>query len=220
MLVAPLAALTAVLIVVTSRVPPFFTQVRIGRGGVPFRCTKFRTMRPDSEGAGTITSATDDRVTCLGRVLRRLKLDELPQLWNVLIGRMSFVGPRPDVPGYADCLTGDARRILELRPGITGPASLYFRREEELLAQVEDPKTYNDTVLWPRKVQLNLEYLDSWSFWKDIGYIFVTVIPGLNRVLKLVPEPPRRPEDVLGAPEEIRTLCPVGRGVWGLQFRV
>jgi lipopolysaccharide/colanic/teichoic acid biosynthesis glycosyltransferase len=138
-------------------------------------------MFTDAERHGTITTSTDSRITPIGRWLRRYKLDEFPQLWNVLIGKMSFVGPRPDVPGYADRLEGAARTILELRPGITGPASLYFRNEEDLLATSKDPREYNDTVIWPRKVELNLAYAENWSFWKDIGYILITVIPALNR---------------------------------------
>lgn len=142
----------------------------------------------DSEKLGSITTAADSRITLIGKLLRKFKLDELPQLWNVFTGKMSFVGPRPDVPGYADKLEGSDRKILELRPGITGPASIYFRNEEELLAGVENPKEYNDAVIWPRKVQLNLEYLDNWGFWKDIGYILVTLFPGFNRVFRLVEE--------------------------------
>jgi lipopolysaccharide/colanic/teichoic acid biosynthesis glycosyltransferase len=99
---------------------------------------------------------------------------------------MSFVGPRPDVPGYADRLEGIARIILELRPGITGPASLYFRNEEKLLASEKDPKKYNDTVIWPKKVELNLAYAENWRFWKDIGYILITVAPPLDKWLKLI----------------------------------
>jgi lipopolysaccharide/colanic/teichoic acid biosynthesis glycosyltransferase len=134
-----------------------------------------------AEKGGTITSANDARITPAGALLRRLKLDELPQLWNVLVGKMSFVGPRPDVPGYADKLEGAARRILALRPGITGPASLYFRNEESLLAKVNDPKRHNDEVIWPKKIELNLDYADKWSFRKDLGYILVTIVPGLNK---------------------------------------
>jgi lipopolysaccharide/colanic/teichoic acid biosynthesis glycosyltransferase len=99
---------------------------------------------------------------------------------------MSFVGPRPDVPGYADKLEAKAKRILEIRPGITGPASLYFRNEELLLDNVPDPKKFNDEVIWPKKVELNLEYIENWSFWKDIGYILITIFPPLNKLLKLV----------------------------------
>jgi lipopolysaccharide/colanic/teichoic acid biosynthesis glycosyltransferase len=177
------------LIITSSPGPVLYRQPRIGRFGKPFACIKFRTMVVGAEKQGPITSSTDSRITPIGRFLRRFKLDELPQLWNVFIGKMSFVGPRPDVPGYADKLEGDARRrILELRPGITGPASLYFRNEEELLATVPDPKRYNDEVIWPKKVALNLEYAENRSFWKDAGYILITIIPSLNKLWKLVEE--------------------------------
>lgn len=123
----------------------------------------------------SVSVAGESRITPLGAVLRKYKLDELPELWNVLIGDMSFVGPRPDVPGYADLLTGEERRILKLRPGITGPASLKYRNEEELLAQVTDPKEYNDMVIYPDKVRLNLYYLNHYSFIKDIQMIICTI---------------------------------------------
>jgi lipopolysaccharide/colanic/teichoic acid biosynthesis glycosyltransferase len=176
----------ALVIKISSPGPVFFRQARIGRRGEPFFVVKFRTMAADAEKSGTITASNDPRVTTVGRLLRRYKLDEYPQLWNVLIGKMSLVGPRPDVPGYADRLEGDARRILELRPGITGPASLFFRNEEELLSSQKDPKEYNDRVIWPQKVALNLGYMEKWSFLRDIGYILITVFPGTNKLLKLV----------------------------------
>jgi lipopolysaccharide/colanic/teichoic acid biosynthesis glycosyltransferase len=177
-----------------SRGPVFFIQPRIGRFGKPFACIKFRTMRIDAERDGPVTTAADDRITPSGRILRRLKIDELPQLWNVLIGNMSMVGPRPDVSGYADRLSGEAREILCLRPGITGPATLYFRDEERLLSAVKDPIAFNNEVLWPIKVAMNLAYLKSWSLARDIGFILITVVPLLNRVIKLVPEAPSEPE--------------------------
>ena len=152
----------------------FFCQRRVGRGGIVFKVVKLRTMRP-IEGT-TVTQAGDERITQLGAKFRRYKLDELPQLWNVLIGDMSLVGPRPDVPGFMDQLTGYDRKVLMLRPGITGPATLKYRNEEELLAGVEDPERYNAEVIWPDKVRINLEYLDDWSFRKDIGYIVKTVL--------------------------------------------
>lgn len=129
---------------------------------------------------GSVTTGSDKRVTAIGKILRKYKLDEFPQLYNVLIGRMSFVGPRPDVPGYADLLQGEDRKILELRPGVTGPASLRFRDEEELLAMVENPREYNDKVIWPEKVEINKAYYDNWSFWKDVGYIFETILPRIR----------------------------------------
>jgi lipopolysaccharide/colanic/teichoic acid biosynthesis glycosyltransferase len=165
----------------SSRGPVFFTQQRVGRHGTLFTCVKFRTMYMGSDKQGSVTAATDVRVTPIGRLLRKYKLDEFPQLWNVLIGKMSLVGPRPDVPGYADKLQGEARRILALRPGITGPATLHFRNEEGLLAAQADPRKYNDQVIWPRKVELNLRYIDQWGFWRDIGYILATVFPSIKQ---------------------------------------
>ena len=149
-------------------------QTRIGKGGKPFRIYKFRTMRQQAEG-DSITVAGDSRVTRIGHWLRHSKADCLTELINVLIGQMSLVGPRPDVPGYADQLHGDDRRILQLRPGITCPASIKYRNEEELLAQQDDPKWYNDHVIWPDKVKINLEYLQNWTFWGDIQLIFKTL---------------------------------------------
>ena len=161
--------------------PVFFRQRRVGRNGRVFEVVKFRTMECDAERLGTVTTGSDSRVHATGRLLRRYKFDELPQLWNVLRGEMSFVGPRPDVPGYADRLVGSDRRILQLRPGITGPASLAFRNEEELLARAENPRRYNDEVIYPRKVALNLRYLDEMSLIKDLGYIVQTIFPKLIR---------------------------------------
>ena len=129
----------------------------------------------DTMTGGSITVENDDRITSIGKVLRRWKLDELPTLWNVLKGDMSFVGPRPDVPGYADKLVGDDRRMLELLPGITGPATLKYSNEEKLLADVDNSKKYNDEVIFPDKVQINLEYMNNWSLWMDIKIIFKTI---------------------------------------------
>lgn len=154
--------------------PVLFSQKRVGRDGKTFTLYKFRSMKMAHDGS-SISVAGESRITPLGAMLRKYKLDELPELWNVLIGDMSFVGPRPDVPGYADMLTGEEKRILELRPGITGPASLKYRNEEELLAQVTDPKEYNDTVIYPDKVRLNLYYLNHYSFVKDIQMILCTI---------------------------------------------
>ena len=182
----PLGLLIIITIKLSSCGPVFFTQSRIGQHGKPFTCIKFRTMFTGSEKGGSITAASDTRITPLGKFLRRYKLDEFPQLWNVLIGKMSFVGPRPDVPGYADRLQGEERKILELKPGITGPASVYFRNEEEILSGVENPKEFNDNVIWPKKVQLNLEYYKKANVIRDTGFILITIIPGLNGILRLV----------------------------------
>lgn len=164
----------ALLIKLDSKGPAFFLQWRIGKNGKPFRICKFRTMKDQSEG-DSITTANDPRITRIGHWLRHSKVDCLTELINVLIGQMSLVGPRPDVPGYADQLQGDERRILQLRPGITGPASIKYRNEEELLAQQADPKAYNDNIIWPDKVKINLKYLENWTFWGDIKLIFKTL---------------------------------------------
>ena len=155
--------------------PVFFRQRRVGLGGRLFTMVKFRTMTLN-HGGSSVSVAGESRITPLGARLRRWKLDELPELWNVLVGDMSFVGPRPDVPGYADALTGEQRDILLLRPGITGPASLKFRNEEELLAQVPDPQRYNDEVIFPDKVRLNLLYLHDHTLLLDLKMILATAL--------------------------------------------
>lgn len=155
--------------------PAVFTQKRVGKDGKLFTMYKFRSMSAHHSGS-TVSVAGESRITPLGAKLRRYKLDELPELWNVLIGDMSFVGPRPDVPGYADKLEGDDRRVLQLRPGITGPASLKYRDEEVLLAGQANPQEFNDKVIYPDKVRINLYYLDHYSFLADIKMIFATVL--------------------------------------------
>lgn len=155
--------------------PVIFTQKRVGRNGKLFTMYKFRSMTVSHNGS-SVSVAGESRITPLGAKLRRFKLDELPELWNVLRGDMSFVGPRPDVPGYADQLSGPDREVLKLRPGITGPASLKYRDEEELLARQDNPQQYNDEVIFPDKVRLNLFYLHHYSFWRDIQMIFCTVL--------------------------------------------
>lgn len=155
--------------------PVIFKQKRVGKDGKLFTMYKFRSMTV-SHGGSSVSVAGEARITPLGAKLRKYKLDELPELWNVLIGDMSFVGPRPDVPGYADQLKGKDREILKLRPGITGPASLKYRNEEEILAKVLNPQKYNDEVIFPDKVNINLYYLHHYSFIKDIQMIFCTVL--------------------------------------------
>lgn len=174
--------------------PAFFVQMRVGKGGKLFKCHKFRTMTVKHNGS-TVSVAGDSRITPLGAKLRHYKLDELPGLWDVLIGNMSFVGPRPDVSGYADKLTGDDRDVLKLRPGITGPATLKYRLEDEYLANArqlvsnlhvnldlnsmsdqEVAVWYNDNVIYPDKVRLNCYYYRHYSFIKDIQMIFCTVL--------------------------------------------
>lgn len=155
--------------------PVIFKQKRVGRDGKLFTMYKFRSMTV-GHGGSSVSVAGESRITPLGAKLRHYKLDELPELWNVLIGDMSFVGPRPDVPGYADQLKGNERDVLKLRPGITGPASLKYRDEEDLLAKQTDPQKYNDEVIFPDKVRINLYYLRHYSFIKDIEMIFCTVL--------------------------------------------
>jgi len=169
--------------------PAFFVQKRVGLGGKLFNCHKFRTMTVKHNGS-TVSVAGDSRITPLGAKLRHWKLDELPGLWDVLRGKMSFVGPRPDVPGYADKLVGDDRDVLKLRPGITGPATLKYRLEDEMISEYVTKKQaagdtrpmqeiaveYNDTVIYPDKVRLNCYYYRHYSFIKDIQMIFCTVL--------------------------------------------
>lgn len=156
--------------------PIIFRQKRVGKYGRLFIVYKFRSMKVAGGGKTSIASKEEDRITPLGQKLRRYKLDELPELWNVLKGDMSFVGPRPDVPGYADKLQGHGRDILKLKPGITGPASLKYRNEEDLLNSVDNPQEYNDNIIYPDKVRLNLYYLEHYSFLKDIQMIICTVL--------------------------------------------
>ena len=172
----PVLAVVAVMIKVKMPGGPvLFKQKRVGKNGNLFTMYKFRSMTV-GHGGSSVSVAGESRITPFGAKLRKYKLDELPELWNVLIGDMSFVGPRPDVPGYADKLESEDRKILQLKPGITGPASLKYRNEEELLATVENPKRYNDEVIFPDKVRINLNYLSHWTFWLDIKIIFCTIL--------------------------------------------
>ena len=151
-----------------------FKQKRVGKDGKLFTMYKFRSMTV-GHGGSSVSVAGESRITPLGAKLRKYKLDELPELWNVLIGDMSFVGPRPDVPGYADLLQGEDRLILKLRPGITGPASLKYKNEEDVLAKVDDPQKFNDEVIYPDKVKINLDYYHHHSLFGDIKLIVQTV---------------------------------------------
>ena len=191
-----LAVLWPVLVIVAIMVkvkmpggPAFFVQKRVGKGGKLFDCHKFRTMTVKHNGS-SVSVAGDSRITPFGAKLRHWKLDELPGLWDVLRGKMSFVGPRPDVPGYADKLVGDDRDVLKLRPGITGPATLKYRLEDEMISEYVAKKQkagdnrpmqeiaveYNDTVIYPDKVRLNCYYYRHYSFVKDIQMILCTVL--------------------------------------------
>jgi len=163
----------------------FYRQPRVGRNGQLFNIIKIRTMRPMKGVYTLVTVRNDPRITRIGAVLRRFKLDELPQFINVLLGHMSFVGPRPDVPGFSDMLSGRDRIILSVRPGITCYASLVFSNEEELLAQSDDPERYNREVIFPEKTKLNRYYLEHYSFHKDLLCIMATLMPPLkDRVLR------------------------------------
>lgn len=194
----PLLVVVAILIKIKMPGgPAFFVQKRVGKGGKLFNCHKFRTMTVKHNGS-TVSVAGDSRITPFGATLRHYKIDELPGLWDVLIGNMSFVGPRPDVPGYADKLTGSDRDVLKLRPGITGPATLKYRLEDEMIAEyickmkneelrvkngipseLSDQELavwYNDNVIYPDKVRLNCYYYRNYSFIKDIQMIICTVL--------------------------------------------
>ena len=160
---------------ISTRANGFFVQKRVGLHGEMFRLLKLRSMRQVAGVTTSVTSDKDVRITGTGRILRKLKIDELPQLFNVLAGQMSLVGPRPDVSGFADKLEGDDRQVLSVRPGITGPASIAFRNEEETLAGVENPEVYNREVIWPEKVRINKAYIRDYSLARDLKYIWQTI---------------------------------------------
>jgi len=172
---SPLLLVFAVLIKLTSKGPVFFIQERVGRNRIFFRMIKFRSMFVAQDSSSSISVKGDIRITKLGAVLRKYKVDELPELVNVLLGDMSLVGPRPDVPGYADQLEGEQMKILSLRPGITGVASLKYANEEAILAEQEDPVKYNNDIIYPDKVRLNLDYYYNNNLWVDIKIIFATI---------------------------------------------
>ena len=175
LLLFPLLLLVALLIKLTMPGPVLFRQIRIGFGGRPFTIYKFRSMKVNRSKV-SITLSSDNRITPLGRFLRRSKIDELPQLWNILRGDMSVVGPRPDVPGYSDKLQGSDQLLWTVRPGLTGLDSISYPDEETILDQQPDPQKYYDEVLWPDKVRLNLAYIKNRSFWMDIAIILFTVV--------------------------------------------
>ena len=171
----PIFIVVSILIKIDSLGPIFFLQKRVGLNGDIFKIIKFRTMRVNHNNSLTITLENDVRITRIGKILRKYKIDEIPELINVLIGDMSFVGPRPDVPGYADLLKGNNRNILKLRPGITSRASIKYANEEQLLLDQEDPIAYNNDVIFPDKVKMNLNYYESNNIWIDIKIIFATL---------------------------------------------
>jgi len=182
---APCFLFISIFIKVDSKGPVFFLQERVGRNGVLFKIIKFRSMITDQNYNSTITTVNDNRITTIGKIIRKLKIDELPELLNILIGNMSFVGPRPDVPGFADLLEGEDRLILKLKPGITSLASLKYINEEAILASVEDLTSYNKEVIFPEKVKLNLNYYYNHNIWIDIKVIFATVFYVLKKIFKI-----------------------------------
>ena len=171
----PIFIVVSILIKIDSLGPVFFLQKRVGLNGEIFKIIKFRTMRVNHNNSLTITLENDERITRIGKILRKYKIDEIPELINVLVGDMSFVGPRPDVPGYADLLKGNNRNILKLRPGITSRASIKYAKEEKLLLDQEDPIAYNNDVIFPDKVKMNLNYYENNNIWIDIKIIFATL---------------------------------------------
>ena len=174
-LLMPVLILISIAIKISSSGPVLFCQKRVGKDGKLFTLIKFRSMTVQQESNSTATVLGDVRITKIGVFLRKYKLDELPELWNVIKGEMSLVGPRPDVPGYADKLVGKDRNVLKLRPGVTGTASLKYANEEEILASKDNPQKYNDEVIFPDKVKLNLDYYENQSLWLDIKIIFATI---------------------------------------------
>lgn len=171
-----------------------FQQNRVGQHGKIFRVLKIRTMRDISGRLTTVTTDRDPRITTLGRVFRKLKIDELPQFFNVLRGDMSFVGPRPDVPEQMAVLTAEEKRILSVRPGITGPASLKYRYEEKILARQPDAEAYNAQVIFPDKIRINQHYIDDYRFLNDLVYIWQTVFGGGSPVLPEEAQPLEAPK--------------------------
>lgn len=174
-ILAPLIILIIIIIKIKMPGPVFFLQYRVGYKGKLFRIIKFRTMITNHNG-NSVSIKGESRITGIGSHLRKYKLDELPELINVFIGDMSFVGPRPDISGYADKLKGEDKIILSVRPGITSPASIKYRNEEMLLASFDDPKKYNDEILYPDKIRINKSYIENWTFAMDIKIILYTII--------------------------------------------
>ena len=171
----PILLLVSIIVIISMGWPVFYTQTRVGQNGKLFRLYKFRTMKK-AKSETSIAAKEIERITQVGNFLRKSKIDELPELINIIRGDMSFVGPRPDVPGYADLLCDDDKIILQLKPGLTGPASLKYVDEEDILKKVTNPQEYNDRVIFPDKVRINKEYMKYWNFWIDIKIIIFTAL--------------------------------------------
>jgi lipopolysaccharide/colanic/teichoic acid biosynthesis glycosyltransferase len=178
LLLAPFLAVVAALVKLTSRGPAIFHQTRVGRDGRTFTMYKFRSMVVDAERrGGQLTRSNDARITWM----RKLKLDELPQLWNVVRGDMTLVGPRPEVPRYVEKYSSDQRRVLELTPGVTDPASLRYFDEGDVLAQASDPEATYVREIMPEKIRLNLEYRRRATLWTDLGVVLATLARMFSR---------------------------------------
>jgi lipopolysaccharide/colanic/teichoic acid biosynthesis glycosyltransferase len=187
---SPVIAVCWVVARIDTRASGVFRQRRIGLDGQPFEVMKLRTMRQVRGLTSTVTTADDSRITRSGAMMRSFKFDELPQLVNVLRGEMSLVGPRPDVPGFADALVGEDRILLTVRPGITSPAAVAYRHEEQLLAQASDPEAYNRDIIWPDKVRINRAYVENYSFLSDLRCLADTV----STVVQREPSPEQEPK--------------------------
>lgn len=174
---SPIILISVILVRVLYKESGFFIQKRVGRNGKEFNIIKIKTMRSNTNYNTNVTTDNDPRITTLGRFFRKTKIDELPQLYNVLVGNMSFVGPRPDVKELVDTIEFDKKLVfLSIRPGITGPASLKYKNEEEILSNVEDAEIYNKEIIFPDKVKLNEDYIKNYSIIKDVKYIIDTVL--------------------------------------------
>ena len=176
----PVFIIVAILIKIDSSGPVFFLQERVGLNGKLFKIIKFRSMKINHNNSLTVTIENDKRITRIGKKIRKYKIDEIPELINVFIGNMSFVGPRPDVPGYADLLKGESRNILKLRPGITSRASIKYANEEMMLLNEDDPIAYNNNIIFPDKIKMNLNYYNNNNIWIDIKIIFATLFAVLK----------------------------------------
>lgn len=172
----PIIIVSVLLVMAIYKENGFFTQTRVGKNGKEFKIIKIKSMSSKINYETTVTTTYDPRITKLGKIFRKTKIDELPQLINVFKGDMSFVGPRPDVKELVNTIPPEIKEVfLSVRPGITGPATIKYRNEEEILASVENPQQYNDDVIFPDKVDINLEYIRNYNFFKDIGFILKTV---------------------------------------------